>query len=63
MSRKYYPSGFKVEIIYHIRVRNSFGFSKSFTLTIFSWDSSYKNDLVSSGVDNMRMSPNHHITI
>ena len=63
MSRKYYPSGFKVEIIYHIRVLNSFGFSKSFTLTIFSWDSSYKNDLVSSGVDNMRMSPIHHITI
>ena len=60
---EYYPSGFKVEITYDIRVLNSLGFSKSFTLTIPSCDSSYKNDLVSSGVENMRMSPNHHITI
>ena len=50
---EYYPSGFKVEITYDIRVLNSLGFSKSFTLTILSCDSSDKNDVVSFGVDNM----------
>ena len=50
---EYYPLGFKVEITYDIRVLNSLGFSKSFTLTILSCDSSDKNDVVSFGVDNM----------
>ena len=50
---EYYPSGFKVEITYDIRVLNSLDFSKSFTLTILSCDSSDKNDVVSFGVDNM----------
>ena len=45
---EYYPSGFRVEITYDIRVLNSLGFSKSFTLTILSCDSSDKNDVIVS---------------